>query len=235
MSVLCVIPARGGSKRIPRKNVRDFAGKPMLAHGLEAALQSGVFDRVHVSTDDDEIASVARQFGAAPGFLRAPELADDYTPIRDVVRRDLEVFEERGDRFDSVALLYATAPLLDADDIRGAYEAFCAAADTPLLAVCPSETPLERFMAVRDGILVPALPADRFANRTQDLTTVYRDAGALGFYSAETLKADTDGAAPMAFRPFVLPAFKAIDIDTEDDWRHAEIIKAGLTVTGGKP
>ena len=88
-------------------------------------------------------------------------------------------------------------------------------------------------MKIEGDILAPALAAERFANRTQDLTPVYRDAGAMGVFSAETLAADTDGAAALAFRPFVLPAFRAVDIDTEADWRHAEIIKAGLAATGG--
>jgi pseudaminic acid cytidylyltransferase len=130
-------------------------------------------------------------------------------------------------------LIYATAALLEPTDIRNAFKAFKADPEKPLLAVCPCETPLERLMSVRDGTLFPVLATERFANRTQDLTTVYRDAGALALYEARTLLGQADGAAPMAFRPFVLPAFKAIDIDTEDDWRHAEIIKAGQAATGG--
>lgn len=233
MSALCVIPARGGSKRIPRKNVREFAGKPMLAHALEAALESGVFDRVHVSTDDPEIAEIAARYGATPAFLRDPDLADDYTPIRDVVRTDWRRLAHEGERFDDIALIYATAALLDAETVRTAFKIYLEKRNTPLLTVVPAGTPLERFMKIEGDALTPALPADRFANRTQDLTPVYRDAGAMGVFSAETLAADKDGATALAFRPYVLPAFRAIDIDTEDDWHHAEIIKAGLAATGG--
>jgi CMP-N-acetylneuraminic acid synthetase len=232
VKLLCVIPARGGSKRIPDKNRRAFAGRPMLTHALRAALNSGVFHHVHVSTDSAQIAALAEQAGAKPAFFREPALADDHTPIRDVVRADFQTFLER-EPYDGVALVYATAALLEADDLSKAASRFMEDISRPLLGVVPAEAPLERFLAIRDGVLEPALSGERFANRTQDLTTVYRDAGAFAFYAAETLLADTYGAAAMAFRPFVLPAYKAVDIDTEDDWRQAEIIKAGLTALGG--
>jgi len=232
VKLLCVIPARGGSKRIPDKNLRAFAGRPMLTHALSAALESGVFHHVHVSTDSTQIATLADQAGANPTFLRDAALADDHTPIRDVVRADFKAFLQR-EPYDGVALVYATAVMLEPDDLSSALTCFLEDKSRPLLAVAPAEAPLERFLAIRDGVLEPALSRDRFANRTQDLTPVYRDAGAFAFYAADTVLADTDGAAAMAFRPYVLPAFKAVDIDTEDDWRHAEIIKAGLTALGG--
>ncbi|MGJ3232187.1 MAG: cytidylyltransferase domain-containing protein [Oceanicaulis sp.] len=233
MSALCVIPARGGSKRIARKNARDFAGKPMLAHALGAALASGVFDTVHVSTEDKEIAAIAAAYGAAPDFARPADLADDHTPIRDVVKAVLAEYARRGRAFDTVALVYATAVLIEAEDLRAALRAFEADPARPLLSVVEAGTPLERLMVEEGGALKPALP-ERFANRTQDLTPAYRDAGAFGFFASETLRADTDGAAALAFRPFVLPLFKGVDIDTEDDWRFAEIIKAGRAALSGE-
>lgn len=234
MSALCVIPARGGSKRIARKNVRDFAGRPMLVHALTAALESGVFDHVHVSTEDEEIAAVAAAAGAAPAFRRTPALADDHTPIRDVVRDDMARFTMNGRRFDIIFLVYATAVLIEPDDLRAALEAFAQDPDKPLLSVVEAGTPLERLMVDKGGVLHPALP-ERFANRTQDLTQAYRDAGAFAVFSAATLEADTDGAQALEFRPFVLPRWKGVDIDTEDDWRFAELIKAGLSATKGEP
>lgn len=233
MSALCVIPARGGSKRVPRKNVRPFAGKPMLAHALTAVLESRAFDRVHVSTEDEEIARVAAEYGAQPVFFRDDTLSDDVTPIRDVVRQDWEEFAARGEAYETVALVYATAALLQPSDIHAAMVAFRSDRSTPLLCVTPAQTPLERFMAIQEGHLRSVVAAERFANRTQDLTTVYRDAGAMAVYSAATLGKDTDGAKAMAFRPHILPAHKAVDIDTEDDWRHAEIIRVGLDALGG--
>ncbi|MEQ8434716.1 MAG: NTP transferase domain-containing protein [Oceanicaulis sp.] len=232
MSVLCVIPARGGSKRIARKNVRAFAGEPMLAHALGAALHSGVFCEVHVSTEDDEIAAVAARYGAPPAFRRCETLADDHTPIRDVVKAVLAEYARGGRDFDAVALVYATAVLIEPSDLAAAFKAFRADPARPLLSVVEAGTPLERLLVEEAGVLKPALP-DRFANRTQDLTPAYRDAGAFAFFASEALRADTDGAAALGFRPFVLPRFKAMDIDTEDDWRFAQIIKAGLAAVSG--
>ncbi|MGX6647212.1 acylneuraminate cytidylyltransferase family protein [Maricaulaceae bacterium MS644] len=232
MSVLCVIPARGGSKRILRKNVRDFAGEPMLVHALTAALQSEAFDTVHVSTEDDEIAAVAAKYGAPPDFARPASLGDDHTPIRDVVKAVLAEYAARGRMFDTVALVYATAVLIEADDLRVALKAFAAAPQNPLLSVVDAGTP-ERLMVEEGGILHP-VSSDRFANRSQDLSSAYRDAGAFAIFSAETLRADTDGTQALAFRPFLLPRWKGVDIDTEEDWRFAEIIKAGLAAVSGE-
>ena len=234
MSVLCVIPARGGSKRIARKNVRDFAGKPMLAHALGAALESGVFAEIHVSTEDNEIAKAASEHGAPPAFRRPAELADDHTPIRDVVKAVLAEYARRGRHFETVVLVYATAVLIEPADLAAALDAFRAEPARPLLSVVEAGAPLERLMVDDGGVLKPAVP-DRFANRTQDLTPAYRDAGALAIFASETLRTDTDGAAAMAFRPYVLPRFKGVDIDTEEDWRFAEIIKAGLAAKGDAP
>lgn len=232
MTALCVIPARGGSKRIGRKNVRAFAGRPMLAHALTAALRSGVFDTVHVSTDDDEIAAVAAACGAPPDFVRPAGLADDHTPIRDVVKAVLAEYEAQGRGFDTVALVYATAVLIEAGDLAAARSAFAADPARPLLAVAEAGAPLERLMLAEGGVLRPALP-ERFAGRTQDLTPAYRDAGAFAFFTSDMLRADGDGAAALAFRPFALPVYKGVDIDTEEDWRFAEIIKAGLAAVSG--
>ena len=239
MSRLCVIPARGGSKRIPGKNVRDFAGRPMLTHALKAAQDSGLFDHIHVSTDDDKIAGVAAAAGAPPVFMRDPALADDHTPIREVVTSELTRFTSgqggltsMAGPFTTIALVYATAVLIEAHDLREAMKAFEEQPCKPLLAVVDSGAPLERLMVEDGGILQPAIPA-RYANRTQDLTPAWRDAGAFAIFSAETLQADADGAQALAFRPFALPRWKGVDIDTEDDWRFAELIKAGLSALEG--
>ncbi len=239
MSRLCIIPARGGSRRIPGKNVRDFAGAPMLTHALKAAQDSGVFDHIHVSTDDDKIAQAATEAGAPPLFRRDPALADDHTPIRDVVTSDLARFTSgeggvisRTGPFTAITLVYATAVLIEAEDLVRAMKAFEEQPDRPLLAVVDVGAPLERQMVDKGGLLRPALP-ESFANRTQDLTPAYRDAGAFAIFSAATLQADADGAAVLDFRPFVLPRWKGVDIDTEDDWRFAELIKAGLTALEG--
>ena len=239
MSRLCIIPARGGSKRIARKNVRAFAGRPMLTHALTAAQESGVFDHVHVSTDDYEIAEAAAAAGAPPVFMRDSALADDHTPVRDVVTSDLARFKSgeggvisRTGPFTAIALVYATAVLIEAEDLVRATKAFEDQPAKPLLSVVDTGAPLERLMVDDAGMLRPALP-ESFANRTQDLTPAYRDAGAFAIFSAATLQADADGAQALDFRPYLLPRWKGVDIDTEDDWRFAELIKAGLTALEG--
>lgn len=228
MSTLCIIPARGGSKRIKRKNVRDFAGKPMLTHALTTALESGLFDHVHVSTEDDEIAAVAAAAGAVPTFKRDTALSGDHTPIRDVLRAELARFANEGSVFDIVVLLYATAVLVEVDDLKRAFAAFAENPEKPLLSVVDAGAPLERLMVNSAGVLRPVSP-EQFSNRSQDLTPAYRDAGTFSFFSSEILKADEDGPHTLEFRPFLLPLWKGVDIDTEDDWRCAELLKAGLS------
>lgn len=230
MSTLCVIPARGGSKRIKRKNIREFAGKPMLTHTLTTALESGLFDHVHVSTEDDEIAAVAAAAGAAPIFKRDTALSGDHVPVRDVVRMELARFAEESRFFDTVVLFYATAVMVEVDDLRRAFAAFTENPEKPLLAVVDAGAPLERLMVASGDVLQPASP-EQFSARTQELTPVYRDAGAFCLFSAATLQADDGSSNNFQFRPFFLPHWKGVDIDTEDDWRFAELIKAGLAAT----
>lgn len=230
MTALAVIPARGGSKRIPRKNVRTIAGSPMLAHPLRAAAASRVFDEIHVSTDDPEIAAVAAAEGFPPRFARDPSLADDMTPIRDVVRAVMLAYAADDARFETVALIYATAVLIEPEDLATALAVFLKDPSRPLLSVVETGTPAEKMMRVEGGLLRPALP-EAFGKRTQDLGPTYRDAGAFCFFSSATLEQEPDGARPLDFRPFVLDPWKGLDIDTESDWRFAEIVKAGLAAT----
>jgi N-acylneuraminate cytidylyltransferase len=202
----------------------------MLTHALTTALESGLFDHVHVSTEDNEIAAVAAAAGAAPAFKRDNALSGDYTPIRDVVRADLTRFSSEGSVFDTVVLLYATAVLIEVDDLKRAFTAFAENFEKPLLAVVDAGAPLERLMVNSAGVLRPVSP-EQFSNRSQDLTPAYRDAGTFSFFSSETLEADKDGPHTLEFTPFFLPLWKGVDIDTEDDWRFAELLKAGLATT----
>ncbi len=230
MSRIAIIPARGGSKRIPRKNIRPFGGQPALTHILNAAEATGLFDVIHVSTDDDEIAAVAAAAGHAPDFPRAPDIADDHTPIRTVMGWTLREYDKRGQAFDTAALLYATAFFIEPADIAGAVTAFEADPAHPVLAVADIGTPIEKLFVAEGGLLRTA-DAAHFAARTQDLTPAYQDAGAFGIFAAPELLAETDGSAPLAFRPFVLDRLKAIDIDTEDDWAFAERLHAARNRT----
>lgn len=228
MKRIAIIPARGGSKRIPCKNIRPFAGQPALTHILNAAEATSLFDIIHVSTDDPEIAAVAGAAGHPPEFLRDPSIADDFAPIRAVASWTLREYASRGQGFETAALLYATAFLVEPDDIAGAVADFETHRTHPLLAVAEIGSPIEKLFVEKDGLLQTADEA-KFGARTQDLTPAYRDAGAFAVFSAPTLMAETDGAAPLHFRPFRLDRLKAIDIDTEDDWALAERLHAART------
>ena len=227
---IAIIPARGGSKRIPRKNIRPFAGQPALTHILKAAEATGLFDIIHVSTDDPEIAEVAAAAGYRPDFRRDAAIADDHTPIRTVMSWTLHEYEKRGQHFETAALLYATAVFVEPQDIARGIADYEAHRTHPVLAVAEIGTPFEKLFIESDGILQTA-DAARFGARTQDLTPAYQDAGAFGIFSAPTLLADDDGGAPLHFRPFILDRWKAIDIDTEEDWAFAERLHAARTMT----
>ncbi len=217
---LAIIPARGGSKRIPRKNIVDFHGRPIIAHVLETAKQSGLFDRIHVSTDDAEIADVAGEQGMKPDFMRDPALADDYTPLLPVLRWVTERYAERGEKIDSVCLLMATAVLITPEDLIGGYalydrhggaSAVMAVADFP----CPVEWAL-RLGA--DGLLSPVQPG--FASiRSQDLPEAYYDSGTFIIFPRSALEASSiDAIASVAFP---IARWKAVDIDGPEDMEMA--------------
>lgn len=220
---LLVIPARGGSKRIPRKNVRSFAGKPMITWSIEAALSAQVFDRVVVSTDDEEIAAAARAAGAEVPFLRTPDLADDFTGTRQVVQDAIHQLTRAATSPDPsiVGCLYATAPLVAIDDLRTAVDVLEADPTVDVvLSVARYATPIYRAFEIADGRLRRAFP-QYGRTRSQDLPATYHDAGQ--FYIARTRRW-LDDATPLTHEghPIVIPPDRAVDIDDEDDWRRAE-------------
>lgn len=220
-SAICVIPARGGSKRVPRKNVAPFCGRPMIAWSIGAAIGSGVFARVVVSTDDAEIAEVARAAGAEVPFLRPADLASDTASTIGVMRHAIGVLCEAGPRPDVVCCIYATAPFLSAEDLRAAHY---------LLGDCDFVIPVGRFPAPAQRALVRdddgnlrMLEPDVYAIRTQDLPETYFDAGQ--FYWART-DAWLSDVPPFAqkVRPLVLPRGRVQDIDTPEDLAFAELL-----------
>jgi N-acylneuraminate cytidylyltransferase len=220
---LAVIPARGGSKRIPRKNIREFCGQPMVAWSIRAALDSGCFDHVVVSTDDEEIAQVARAAGAEVPFMRPHELSGDFTPTNEVVTHAVGFFEAAGEPVGQVACIYATAPFLTADVVREAMLA-CDRPEADFAAVVTHyRFPIQRALQSGPQGLLRMREPGHVASRSQDLETFYHDAGQ--FYCG----------APAGFQrfrsvfegkvaPVVVPATRALDIDTHDDWDAAEIM-----------
>lgn len=224
MARLAVIPARGGSKRIPGKNVRPFLGVPALVRVLETVKASGLFDVIHVSTDDDAIADIARQAGFAPDFARPDALSDDHAPIRAAASHSVREYAARGQSFDTIALVYATAVLLTPKDLIEACRQFEADRDRhPLVSVVDIGTPIEKLFYEQDGVLTTPAP-DQFAERTQDLHPALSDAGAFCFYTGKSLIADGAGDQLLAFKPFRLARTHAVDIDTMADWAFAEAL-----------
>lgn len=231
MSRLAVIPARGGSKRIPNKNIRSFCGKPMLSHVLSTARNSGLFKKIHVSTESENIREVAEQYGFAPDFPRPAELADDHSPIMPVLRDVTLEYQRRGEFFDEVWLLMACAPLIEAKDLCGAASFFQKNGGAkPLLAVSEFPAPIEwAFSRDENGMLTP-IQAGMFAVRSQDLDKRYYDAGSFAVFPTSYVLSSEGAGSDSAFASYVLPKGTAIDIDDEEDWHFAEAIyRAKLT------
>lgn len=225
MKRLAIIPARGGSKRIPNKNIRDFCGRPMITHVLSAARESGLFAAIHVSTESQSIRDVAAGFGLPPDFPRPDELADDHTPIMPVLRYVGEEYARRGKKFDEIWLLMACAPLIDAQDLAKAAMLFRdAGREQPLLAVSEYPAPIEwAFDRGANGALTP-VQAGMFAVRSQDLEKRYFDAGSFAVFPASLVLESQGAGSDSGFIGYVLPKGTAIDIDDEHDWQLAEAI-----------
>lgn len=221
---LAVIPARGGSKRIPRKNIRPFAGKPMIAYAINAAKRTGLFDHIVVSTDDAEIAEVARMYGAETPFVRAPELSDDHTPTVPVVVDTIERCAALGWQTAAVCCIYPGVPLIDAKDIRAAHDLLREAGDGYVFPVAEFPSAIQRALRrADDGRMAPFTP-EHAATRTQDLEPAYYDAGQFYWGTSQTWLA---GKAIHAHgRAIVLPEWRVADVDTPDDWQRAERLYA---------
>ncbi len=228
---LAVIPARGGSKRIPNKNIRNFCGQPMISHIIGEALASGIFDEIHVSTDSMPIAELVAGLGLKVPFMRPPHLADDHTPLMSVLKYVLEEYLDSGASFDSIAMLMACTPMITANDLRGAAALFdlnnCKQA---VLGVGEYPCPVEwAFRRESNGVLVPVQPG-MFSVRSQDLEPAYFDAGQFCLMSSEQVLSAEGAGTDANFLGYQLQRHQAIDIDTEDDWNFAEMVFSSLRV-----
>jgi pseudaminic acid cytidylyltransferase len=220
---IAVIPARGGSKRIPRKNIKLFCGKPMIAWSIEAALQSGCFDYVVVSTDDAEIADVARQSGGQVPFMRPATLSDDHSGTIPVIRHAIEWFSERGHFLDMVCCIYATAPFISAADIRRGLGILTDASSDYAFAVTKYPFPIQRAIRITEQGRVLMFNPEHFNTRSQDLEEAYHDAGQ--FYWGRAIAWLT---GKVIFGPdaavIQIPSYRVKDIDTVEDWMMAEYL-----------
>ena len=217
---LAIITARGGSKRIPRKNIKDFCGKPILCYSIEAAFASRAFDEVMVSTDDAEIAEIARSAGADVPFFRSAEMAGDYASTDDVIMEVLKEYEKRGIFFEAFCCIYPTAPFLTGKRLKDAMD-LLKTADS-VMPVVPFSYPPQRGLIVNEHGFVERQFPEYATARSQDLPKIYHDCGQ--FYACRTapfMEAGTTDVEKLV--PLVLSEMEVQDIDTPDDWEIAEI------------
>jgi N-acylneuraminate cytidylyltransferase len=219
---VAIIPARGGSKRIPRKNIRPFAGVPMIAHAIRAAQSAGVFDRIIVSTDDEEIAAVAEKYGAEAPFRRPPELANDHAGSDAVIVHAVRWCREQGWDVQLVCCIYATVPLLQSRYIREALDLLVASGKDFCFTAATFAAPIQRAIKLTpDGV---EMFAPEYKNaRSQDLTPAYHDAGQFYWGTAAAWLEGRDVFSHGA-KAIVLPRHLVQDIDTEEDWTFAEML-----------
>ncbi|MDB6142477.1 MAG: NeuA [Pseudomonas sp.] len=232
MTAVAIIPARGGSKRIPRKNLKLFNGEPMIVGSIRAALKSGLFEQVLVSTEDEEIAAVARAYGAQVPFLRPAELADDFTGTAAVIEHAVRALQKTGQQYDFACCIYATAPLLQVRFLREGLQALEQHPDKSFaFSLCDFGFPVQRALTLdADGALTPLYPEFR-NTRSQDLPAAYQDAGQFYWGRCEAwLRGDLLYSAQSL--PVILPRYLVQDIDTEEDWRRAEFMYAALKAAG---
>lgn len=218
---LAVIPARGGSKRIPRKNVRAFGGRPMLAWSIAAAQDSGCFDRILVSTDDPEIADVARQCGAEAPFLRPAHLADDHTPTIPVVAHAIEWQRAQGEAPEAVCCIYATAPFVRAQDLRHGWDTLRDTGVDYAFSVTSYAFPIQRAIRITADGRVAMFHPEHLNTRSQDLEQAFHDAGQF-YWGRASAWLEGRPIFSAAAAPVILPRHRVQDIDTPEDWERAE-------------
>lgn len=220
---IAIIPARGGSKRIPRKNIRDFSGRPMIAWSIEAALESGCFDHIIVSTDDREIAEVAERCGATVPFLRPEALSDDFTGTIPVIHHAVEWFKSQGYAVNLACCIYATAPFVTADDIRMGEKRLRKTGCSFAFSVTSYAFPIQRALRLIDDDRVAMFDPEQFATRSQDLDEAWHDAGQFYWGTAEAWCSETVifGSGSVAVP---VPRYRVQDVDTPEDWESAEYL-----------
>jgi len=223
-SSIAVIPARGGSKRIPRKNVREFGGKPIIAYSIEAACQSGLFERVIVSTDSPEIAEIARDYGAEVPFLRDANLSDDLTPVSAATAATLKRLDQHGDQFGYVCQLMPNCPLRIADDIVASYKQLIDIGSASQISVVRYgwQNPWWA-MRLNEQLELEPLFKDFITQRSQDLPPLFCPTGAVWWAKAETLRSQETYHVPNR-TGWEIPWQRGLDIDTEEDWMMAEVL-----------
>lgn len=221
MSNVAIITARGGSKRIPKKNIKDFCGKPIIAYSIQTALESGLFDEVMVSTDSEEIAEIAREYGAAVPFMRSEKTSNDYATTSDVLHEVIDEYRKRDKEYDVLCCIYPTAPLLTGEILRDAYNQMTQNDSNAIMAVVKYDFPPQRAYIIRDGELFYQYPEYRNA-RSQDLEPIYHDCGQ--FYFCKVQNFENENRLHVSGTiPYVMDELRVQDIDNPSDWKQAEL------------
>ena len=223
---VAIIPARGGSKRIPRKNIKDFFGKPLIAYSIEAALKSNLFEKVIVSTDDKEIADVAIKYGATIPFIRPKELSDDFTGTGAVVEHTINYLKEQGEYYDYICTIYATAPLLQEKYLIEGFEKLKNSNAKNAFSCTSMPFPIQRTFKITQNERCEMFWKENFSKRSQDLEEAYQDAGQ--FYWTNLKVESNDIMFGNDSIPIVLPRYLVQDIDTLEDWERAEYMYESL-------
>ena len=220
---LAIIPARGGSKRIPRKNIKSFGGRPIIAWSIQAAQDAGIFDRIIVSTDDEEIAAVAQEYGADIPFVRPVDLADDFTGTASVIIHAIKWYMERGFDFEQVCCIYPTAPFIHAEDIRNGSEILKTSGAKFAFSVTSFAFPIQRAVKLREDGKIEMFDRSQFQMRSQDLPEAYHDAGQFYWGTKNAWLSGRPIFGPNS-APVILPRYRVQDIDTLEDWKQAELM-----------
>ena len=221
MANLAIIPARGGSKRIPKKNIKSFLGKPIIAYSIEVAFESGLFDKVMVSTEDDEVAEIARNYGAEVPFMRSAENSDDHAVLSDVMEEVLSAYYQNGIRFNNVCCILATAPFIKVEKLKTSYDKLLDESLDSVFPVLEFSFPIQRSLKIENNKVLMD-NQEYLTARSQDLPLRYHDAGQFywcdvdKFLKRKKLYTDNSGA-------IVISRLEAQDIDSETDWKIAEI------------
>ncbi len=218
---LAVITARGGSKRIPRKNIKEFCGKPIMAYSIEAALESNIFDEVMVSTDDEEIKEIALKYGAKVPFMRSEEASNDMATTHEVILEVLRAYKELGMEFEYVCCIYPTAPFVTKEKLQESFDKIIKEAADTVIPIVAFSFPPQRCFIIKDEKVSFKWPENRL-KRSQDLEKLYHDAGQFYFLNVERFQ-ESENMIMENTVPIIVDEMEVQDIDNEVDWKLAEL------------
>ncbi len=220
---ICIIPARGGSKRIPRKNIKNFCGKPIISWSIEAALNCKCFSRVIVSTDDDEIAEISKRYGAEVPFKRSESLSDDYTGTLAVIKNAINWLEENNEKVDFICCLYPTAPFIEVNYLEEGFKKLIENNASYSISVTSFSYPIQRAFKLTKNERLKMFFPENMNKRSQDLEKSFHDAGQF-YWGKRAAWLKEEGILDQNTVPIYIPRYKVQDIDNEEDWIQAERI-----------